>query len=29
MRENNAFEIRTEICQKYKKLGDSGYMEEF
>jgi hypothetical protein len=23
------FEISTQICQEYAKIGDSGYMEEF
>jgi len=27
--ENDIFEIRTQICQEYAKIGDSGYMEEF
>jgi hypothetical protein len=29
MRENDIFEIRTQICQEYAKIEDSGYMEEF
>ena len=23
------FEIKTQICQEYIKIGDSGYMEKF
>jgi hypothetical protein len=27
--ENDIFEIRTQICQEYAKIEDSGYIEEF
>jgi hypothetical protein len=29
MRENNVFEVRTEICIEYTKIRDSNYIEEF